>query len=410
MNNLTLKKCNVLMVCTRDIPFNPATGRDRIKRFILETLSQVGDVEIFILSNLIENFSIMRGLDTLLLVLISLIKLKPLPIQVLLFFHKKHLKDLEVYIRSNTPDVIYFDGVRAGYYALRLKKKFPHIDCICDFDDLMSRRIEMTSQLRKPIFAGYLKALIPNWIQKYVLDGWLVQFVQCYESKALRSLEQAVGLVSRHVILLSKDDAKDYHMRTSLRSIVVIPPPVKMVHEFYSLTYINRFIFIGSDVLLQNKLTIDYLINLWKLNYPEIDLYIYGKQTAHYEKVPRVKFIGFIEDISDAYQSGCIMLTPSFIGGGVKTKVLEAISYGVLTIGNIKTFEGIQADCSKLSLSDEELISLVTQPEEWISIFNSVGLSVYEQVMKSHRYDYIRHQWIKTVWPSYDKIPNTALE
>jgi glycosyltransferase involved in cell wall biosynthesis len=88
-------------------------------------------------------------------------------------------------------------------------------------------------------------------------------------------------------------------------------------------------------------LTIAYLLDLWSATRMKTRLLVYGRQKADWPVVPNVTFCGYVEDIGDAYKPGSILVCPSLLAGGIKTKVLEAFGYGVPVVGNGLTFEGI---------------------------------------------------------------------
>ena len=77
-------------------------------------------------------------------------------------------------------------------------------------------------------------------------------------------------------------------------------------------------------------------------------------------------FVGEVEDVADFYEQIDFLLVPSFVEGGVKTKVLEAAEYGIPSIGNATTFEGIKgaenALCIELNQFNE-LFSCVCAEE-----------------------------------------------
>jgi glycosyltransferase involved in cell wall biosynthesis len=102
-----------------------------------------------------------------------------------------------------------------------------------------------------------------------------------------------------------------------------------------------RFVFIGSDRQSQNRLTIEYLMKIWESARPAAPLVIAGPMVRTWPPVENVSFTGWLEDTSVLYTPGSIMITPSFIRGGIKTKVLQAFAHGCPAVGNDATFEGL---------------------------------------------------------------------
>lgn len=83
--------------------------------------------------------------------------------------------------------------------------------------------------------------------------------------------------------------------------------------------------------LLQEQ-NLSYLILILGLDIPETVV-----QTSH----PAVRVLGFVEDL-DRYLSGCrIFLNPVISGGGIKTKLVEALAFGLLAVSSANGAIGI---------------------------------------------------------------------
>lgn len=390
----------VLMVVTRDIPVQAESGRERTMSFIKGALAAGGEIDTLRLHSVLERRSVGRILSVMGTALGGLLRGEPVPLQTLLFYSPGYLAALTETVQRLQPQTVYFDGVRSGLYALPLRRRFPDLNLVCDFDDLMSRRIEVLAERRQPISMGYLKKLVPAWVQRHVLDGVVARAIQAYEHRALRSLEKRISQVSDSVVLVSSVDAG--HMREQLPGVPVevIPPYMEAQCQLKELKGIRKFIFIGADSLLQNRLTIEYLVAAWQRLQPDTELHIFGKQSGTYPNVKGVIFRGFVKELSDAYEAGSILLAPSFVGGGVKTKVLEAFSYGVIPVGTETTFEGVQADCRKLTLTEQQLEDLIQHPQRWLSVINSAGALAVQGVVNNHAGRLLGERWRALVWPA----------
>jgi glycosyltransferase involved in cell wall biosynthesis len=388
------------MVVTRDIPARAESGRERTMWFIKRALSAGGAVETLRLNSVLERRSAGRVLAVLRIALSGLLRGQAVPLQTLLFYAPAYAAELEAAVQRFQPQAVYFDGVRSGMYALALRCRYPQLNLVCDFDDLMSRRIEVLAERRQPISMGYLKKLVPAWVQRHLLDGVVARAIQAYEHRALRGLEGRISQACNRVVLVSSVDAQHMREQQPGTPVEVIPPFMEPQRPLQELNDIKRFIFIGADSLLQNRLTIEYLVATWQRLRPEMELHIFGKQTGNYPLVERVLFRGFIDDVADAYEAGSVLLAPSFVGGGVKTKVLEAFSYGVIPVGTETTFEGIDADCRKLTLTERQLEDLIQQPQDWLSIINSAGAVAARGVANNHSDRLLRDRWRNIIWPA----------
>ena len=71
-----------------------------------------------------------------------------------------------------------------------------------------------------------------------------------------------------------------------------------------------------------------------------------------------VQMAGFVKDLSEYYLAGEIVLAPSFLPGGIKTKVIESLSHGRPTIANHFSLKGLDGI--------ESIALLAEEPEEWV--------------------------------------------
>jgi len=389
----------VLMVCTREIPVQSGNGRERTMAFIKGALAAQGDIEILRFYSVLERRSVRCLLFMLWAGLRGLLKAQPIPLQALLFYDQRNIHALAHAVAQFRPDTVYFDGVRSGIHGLVLRRDHIGLRLVCDFDDLMSRRMKMLLQEGQPISMGYLKKFLPNWFQRYVLNGVLSRLIQEYEWRALLGTEIRISRVCDKVVLVSSVEAEHLRRQCASVPVEVIPPYMKPQRSLHTLSSIDRFVFVGSDSFLQNRKSIEYLVALWRRLQPTTPLHIFGKQSDSYFETPSVVFRGFVPDVADAYAAGCVMLSPSFISGGVKTKILEAMSYSIVPIGTNITFEGIDADCKGLTFSLNQLEEIVRAPQLWLQHIAKEGLAVIKKVSESHSADVLSERWCRVVWP-----------
>jgi hypothetical protein len=160
-----------------------------------------------------------------------------------------------------------------------------------------------------------------------------------------------------------------------------------------------RFVFIGTDALRQNQLTIDALVDLWRREDIPTPLVVYGQQQRTLEKMPNVLFAGYAESIEQVYDERSILLSPSFVAGGVKTKVLEAFAYAAPVLGNSVTFEaiGIGPDYPLLIDDEAEMLPLLKEPEAFRERFERAAAIGLHLVRQHHNPTQIETAWVETV-------------
>lgn len=74
---------------------------------------------------------------------------------------------------------------------------------------------------------------------------------------------------------------------------------------------------------------------------------------------PNVHIHGFVDDLSEYYYRARMVVSPIFVGGGMKTKTAEALMYGKTILGTSEAFEGyeIDSECMKMCNNGQEFVN-----------------------------------------------------
>ncbi|APX64131.1 glycosyltransferase [Acinetobacter schindleri] len=121
---------------------------------------------------------------------------------------------------------------------------------------------------------------------------------------------------------------------------------------------------------------------------PNVDaeLIIVGKGMENYkellEKNSKIQVFGFVEDLSILYYESSVVIAPIFSGGGMKTKIAEALMYGKTVLGTKEAFEGykresgVTYECN----SADEFVDCINKMNENkdISPFNLQARKIYQ--------------------------------
>lgn len=391
---------SVLMVCSREVPDNPSTGREKTLNFIKSCLGESGVVELFVVESILARRSFSDAVAAGFSWCMGIVSGKYIPIQTLLFSSRASEKRLVEALGRMQPTTVYLDGVRVGRYAFAIRRKFPRVRIVCDFDDLMSRRFRVWKEKKLPISLGYMGKLLPKYVAKAISRGCLARLLISYEAKALALEEARLSDTLDSIVLVNSMEASFLRERFPSKAVLAIPPVIGYLREFREIDSISRFVFVGSDFLAQNRLTIDYLIDLWEKLKPSVDLHIVGRQTRKYRVSNRVIFDGFVDDLNSVYMGGTVVLAPAFVEGGVKTKILEAIGYGIVPVGNGLSFEGVRGNWNGLALTEKQLLGLLKEPSFWISHLNQNGATFYIGVVDEHSRERLGCEWRNVIWPS----------
>ena len=234
-------------------------------------------------------------------------------------------KALEICLR-NRPDAIFVFGLNCMCPILKGNITTPPV--FFDFGDidhiLLSRNIKWQQTWRnKIITACYLPSLI------------------ALEKRAVSATEQ--------VFVCSEIDKKHLEKFFHTKKCVAIPNAVR-IPEKLPLPTSPTILFIGSFDYEPNVIGAEYMINkIWPIIHaemPEAHLFIAGKGQGNIKydpySIPKVTFMGYVEDLVDLYRSSRISCVPILSGGGTRIKILEAASYGKAVVSTSIGAEGIE--------------------------------------------------------------------
>jgi hypothetical protein len=319
---------------------------------------------------------------------------------VALFFDGSDFSPLFRAIEDARADAVYFDSVRTLDWLVATRARFPGLRLICDFDDLMSLRFTNLLQRNLPVSLGYLEGVTPQWLQQVLKRGFMTRRILSYEASALRRAEKLAAAAADAVSVVSATDVErmraDVGPELAVKTLV-IPPGVSFPIPSLRTRQCREFIFVGSDSLLQNRLTIEFLLDLWSRASPAIPLRIVGRMLNRYAPCRGVTFAGFVGDLGEVYGDDVIALCPSFVGGGLKTKVLEALGYGVIPVGNVLTFEGIGCDSGCLAMTDEDIETFVSSPDPWIERLRGAASRLREYVYARYSFAAVTEAWSNVI-------------
>jgi hypothetical protein len=396
-------KKRVLMVLTRDIPATPTNGRERTLSFIRDALRADAKVTEFKIRSVFETGSFLVKLGAASRLAEGLLRGVPCALQVAMFSNALRRRTLLDTIHALKPDLIYVDGVRLVDYVVLIRENVPGCRIIVDFDDLMSRRANILREAALPVSPGYLDKSIPKPFVKIVNSKLIRSVVLRYEALALKRHESRAVNCANAVTLVSLADAATLTQslnKAARKKVHVIAPPMDLVKPLMRPSSPLRFVFIGSDSQLQNRLAIEYLVALWRRLLIPIPLVIFGKMSGPYESVSNVVFAGFAKTLDDVYTQGSIALCPTFLRGGIKSKVIEAISYGCVPVGNLAAYEGLGFSDDALAMKDARLEQFVIDPVSSMDLVLEAAVRFAAYCDRNYRTQVFRRRWRELLAPA----------
>lgn len=304
------------------------------------------------------------------IVVYSLI-LRKWPLQVSVYYRRKTRRKIEQILRAERPAYVLYDMVRVAEYLTDAPCRK-----VLSYDDLLSLRYKRQlkwSRYIPSVFGGFadkLPAALRPIAELKFLQRWLIS----YESRLLARYEKAVAPRFDHLIFTSPVEATNFRKETKHESCHGIPMNIEPAggadREARSYDP-NKLVFVGKMDIPHNSSAVVYFCErMWpsiKRQAPEAVFYIVGKNPTDQvlrlqEAYPDVVVTGEVEDVKQIVQDSALMIAPLLFGTGIKTKIVEAMSWGVPVVTSPVGSEGIHATLGEelfVCESEEEMIQAV---------------------------------------------------
>jgi hypothetical protein len=387
----------VVFVWTRELDGQRMAGRLRVAHAIRAALSTHAQVKSIRLPSVVTDRTLGRAIGAAASLVLSVLRGQPLPMQCAIFGSPR---DVQAVVQAIPPDVetIYLDGVRCFELLRELRRSRPDGRIVVDFDDLMSRRMGLLLAAGQPLSPGYMTERLPRMLRGVATSKTVGRAAALYESLTLKATERRTLALADAVVLLSTKDAEGLEAvrgkwPPSRARVETVAPAVAVV-DADPVTPPLRFVFVGTDVLTQNRLTIDYLLDLWRRERVAAPLAMFGHQTRKVSLPASVTMHGYVSNLEEIHDGHSVLLTPSFLRGGIKTKVLEAFSLGTPVIGNSHTFESMPIADYPLRIDDEmKLLAILRDPDGCQQQFHSAVAHGRAYLRSHHAPEVFARRW-----------------
>lgn len=257
----------------------------------------------------------------------------------------------------NDPDVVFFDSSLLGHLAPHLKKRFPDAFFITFFHNIESSTYR-------------------SMMNKKSLLAWTRFF-------SILRAERLATRNSDYRIVLSHSDSAVLAEKLGAHADIIWPityPSADRVQ--YENQIDDEYVLFVGGYYKPNLDAIEYLATQIA---PRINKrivvagYNLGKIQEKYSSTPNLTIINSPENLAPLYQNANLILAPIFTGGGIKTKIIEAFSFGKYVVSSPEAavgFENISKSCMSIVNCDNDYIkhinsSIPTPPRtEICSVFN----------------------------------------
>lgn len=265
-----------------------------------------------------------------------------LPYMVVKFQNDKMIKEIDILMRDNYFDVVFIDYLNMYSYGEYIQKNYSKC-----YQKLILKNHNIEHEIFKQACqkAKFIKKimLIPIWKKTKV-----------YEENALRNADVVLSVCGENTEYFKKINSMAYTMR-----------PTFDFHECQR-KYLdnNKLLYVGNLSWKANfegiQWFVKYVLPLVLDVYPDVTLDIVGSGNIEnpFKDINYVKWLGYVEDISNLYEKYQIFVVPLFEGSGIRIKILEAFNYEIPVVST-------EHACNTIGVQDGREICIANSAEEF---------------------------------------------
>jgi len=341
--------------------------------------------------------------------------------KVIVYNHstKNTIKRMLFSIFERTPLYIskhYSDEVFQFICELIVKEKFDIIHCdhtgMALLGSKLSKKFNIPCGLRLHNVEYLIWERYHTHLPFYKPQKWFVR-LQCKRLKSTES--ELLNIMSINFPITEDDAAKAREISPNAKLTVAGPginlenwnpePTEKIPHQLiHATTYEWRH---NVDAIMW---FIKEVLPIIKKIIPDIKLILLGKnppEKFNEYKILGVDVRGFVPEVKPFFNSSGIFISPLFVGGGIRIKILEAMAMQLPVVATSIAAEGIKTNRKNgLFLADspeafaKEIINLVQNPK-----------LIVESGINARKYILDNYTWEKSIgiiYKSYEKLVQKA--
>lgn len=287
-------------------------------------------------------------------------------------------------IMSYKPDLVILGRSNLGFIARDIKLKAPNVKVITDVDNIEIDYIEAWCGKEKSIMRKLLISQLKKATYKDECDAI------CYSDWCF--------FLTKRNLMRAKDQYGYDSEKYSILPICIPEPKGKLYKKGK-----RSIAFYGTlDYCSNHNGITDFLNNVWTpyfSNDERIELIIAGKNPlpdlySMVQKFNNVKLYAGFDTLEDILPRHAMALAPLKDGAGMKTKMAEALAYGMFAVGSSEAWVGYEEilNCSKG-------VQLADTPEEYreaIELYLSCSDEELQQIGQRNHMLYLQHYSLKT--------------
>lgn len=287
------------------------------------------------------------------------------------------INDICKIIRENKINIVFIEDSVFGNMVKRIKIENPNIKVVSFYHDIKA-------------------VLYKEWIKK---EKWIYKpnlMIGIKQEKINQKYSDCNLVFNQRDAELFKKTYGSYP-----EGMIALPSPIPKLSEDYcsKITSDNQkktLLFVGKNYY-PNIVGIRWFYNnvLPKLD-DNILVQVVGRGIEFLREEfedSRMDIVGGVESLAPYYENADIVIAPLFDGGGMKSKTVEAISYGKVFVGTEESLFGFWEE-----MQDEirnQMVYLCNTEEEWIDTLNKLGKDtimkfqepVYKLFLEKFSYD-----------------------
>lgn len=301
----------------------------------------------------------------------------------MMFISDNIIADICKIIRREKVKCVFIEDSVFGNLSRRIKKEFPGVRVVSFYHDIKAN-------------------LYPQWIKK---DRSILSFVEYKIGIRQEKINHKYADIN---MVFNKRDAKlfEAYYKSQPEAIIPLPAPVPSIPNdiMNSITEKDdkkHILFVGKKYypnLVGFKWFVDNVLPSLTDNI-QVDVVGRGLEELRNEySDPRINVIGGVESLNPYYENADIVIAPLFDGGGMKSKTVEALSFGKIFVGTEESLFGFWEEMDS-DIRGKTCYQCNT-PEEWIQTINNLAKDdihkfnedVFELFKAKFSYDVIREQ------------------
>lgn len=295
-------------------------------------------------------------------------------------------------------------------------------DIISEICEVINSNAIKTVFIEDSVFGNLVKKIKKNCKECKVLSFYHDVKADLYKQwmdneRTLKSkIEYTIGIRQEYVnqtyadinIVFNERDAKTYQVYYGKRPEVIIPLPAPVpaishgiMNSITAKDDKKHILFVGKKYypnLVGFKWFVDNVLPSLTDN---IQVDVVGRGLEELRNVysdSRINVIGGVESLNPYYENADIVIAPLFDGGGMKSKTVEALSFGKIFVGTEESLFGFWEEMNS-NIRGKTCYQCNT-PEEWIQTINNLANDdihkfnedVFELFKAKFSYDVIREQ------------------